>query len=229
MNKLRRGEEKMCQRFVDPVKDVVVDASERTVILLSGGLDSTILLYTIEPLFDVYPLSFNYGQKHIRELEYAKLTCKKLGLNYKELDIRALNEVAPSALTRKDIDVPKGYSFEDTIQQATVVPNRNMVMLSLAGAYAESVGAEIIFVAYHAGDRSVYPDCRREFIDSMNYSFRSAGLHVAVDAPFIYLTKKEIMNRGKVIGVPMEDTWSCYEDGETPCGKCGACVERDEK
>ena len=137
------------------------------VCILSGGMDSTTLLYDIKKQgYDVSAISFNYNQKHKKELIVAQETTKKLGIKHKIFNLSLLNDIAPSALTRDDYDVPEGHYEAENMKQ-TVVPNRNMVMLSLASAYAMNIKAEKLFYGAHAGDHAIYPDCRKEFVESM--------------------------------------------------------------
>ena len=201
----------------------------KAVVILSGGMDSTTLLYDIKKQgFDVYALSFNYHQKHRKELLCAQKTCEKLGIFHRILDLSVLNEVAPSALTRDDQEVPEGHYESDNMKQ-TVVPNRNMVMLSLATAYAISIDAENLYYGAHAGDHTIYPDCRRVFVDSMRVAIQLADWkEVKLYAPYLGIDKGDIAIKGKELGVDYSLTWTCYKGKVKACGKCGACQERLE-
>ena len=201
----------------------------KVVVIVSGGMDSTTLLYDVlDEGYDVYALSFNYGQKHWKELTMASDTCQELRIPHKIIDLSCLNELAPSALTRKDIDVPEGQYDDDNMKQ-TVVPNRNMVMLSLAVSYAIGIGATRVYYGAHAGDHTIYPDCRGEFITALNKAVKLCDWHeVELIAPYIDMDKGDIAIRGKELGVDYTKTWSCYKGGEKPCGKCGSCTERKE-
>ena len=202
---------------------------EKTVIILSGGIDSTTLLYDIiKQGYDVSAISFDYNQKHKKELELAKITTKKLGIEHKILDLSILNEIAPSALTRDNWKVPEGH-YEAENMKETVISNRNMVMLSLAGAYAMSIKASKLFYGAHAGDHAIYPDCRKEFVDSMKVSIGLADWNkLELEAPYIDIDKGDIVIKGLSLNVPYEDTWTCYKGLELACGKCGSCQERLE-
>jgi 7-cyano-7-deazaguanine synthase len=202
---------------------------KKAVIILSGGVDSTTLLYDIvNQGYEVYALSFDYGQKHKKELEFAKRTCEKLKVNHKILDLSILNEIAPSSLTRKDWEVPEGH-YEDENMKQTVVPNRNMVMLSLATAYAISIKASKVFYGAHIGDHAIYPDCRKEFVDKMKKVIKICDWQkVKLEAPYLNINKSDIVLLGKKLGVDYSLTWSCYKGKEKACGKCGTCVERLE-
>jgi len=213
-----------------------LENQKKAVVILSGGMDSTTLLYdVINQGYEVSALSFNYGQKHVKELECAKATCKKLGVNHKIVQLDVLNDLAPSALTRKDIAVPEGH-YEAENMKLTVVPNRNMIMLSLATAYAIQKKASKLFYGAHAGDHTVYLDCRKEFIDSMKTSISLCDWHkVELEASFWNIDKGDIAIKGKKLGVDYSLTWTCYNPiskegcNETvACGKCGACQERLE-
>jgi 7-cyano-7-deazaguanine synthase len=205
---------------------------KKAVVVISGGMDSTTLLYdTIKSgKFDsIYALSFNYGQRHSRELWSAALTCQKLAVDHKVVDISSINCLLQgSSLTSKDVEVPEG-SYEEESMKATVVPNRNMILLSLAIGYAVSIGADTVCYGAHSGDHSVYPDCRPEFVESMNTVSRISNWQpVEIHAPYLSIDKGDIVKKGIELGVDFSLTWTCYKGAETPCGKCGACRERSE-
>ena len=202
---------------------------DKAVCIISGGIDSTTLLYDIiKKGYDVYALSYNYNQKHKKELEYAAKTCLKLGVSHKIIDLRVLGEVAPSALTRADIKVPEGH-YEAENMKATVVPNRNMCMLSIATAYAIGIKAKKLFYGAHAGDHNIYPDCRQVFVDAMKKAIELCDWHhVSLEAPYAKITKADIIRKGLKLDVDYSLTYSCYVGKEKSCGKCGTCVERTE-
>ncbi len=204
---------------------------QKTVCILSGGMDSTTLLYHLFDLGDeVLALSFDYGQRHRKELEYAGRTCARLGVRHTAVDISAVGGLLKgSALTSSGIAVPHGH-YEDESMRLTVVPNRNMIMMAIAGGYALAEGCDRLAVAVHAGDHAVYPDCRPQFIADFEDALRSGNYgQPSVYAPFLDWTKSDIARLGVELGIDFErDTWSCYEGGEEPCGKCGTCVERAE-
>jgi len=199
------------------------------VVILSGGMDSTTLLYdVVKQGYETYAVSFDYNQKHKRELDGAKATCEKLGLEHKVLDLGVLNQVAPSALTRDDWDIPEGHYADENMKQ-TVVPNRNMVMLSLATAYAIGKGAKHLFYGAHAGDHDIYPDCRKEYVEALKETIKLADWNeVELKAPYLDIDKGDIAIKGKELGVDYSLTWTCYKGKEDACGKCGSCVERLE-
>lgn len=202
---------------------------DKAVVLLSGGIDSTTLTYDLlSQGFEVYPVSFNYGQKHNKELVSAVETSKRLGLVSKVLDLGILGEIAPSSLTRRDWEVPKGHYQEESMKQ-TVVPNRNMVLLSLATAYAIGIKVSSIYYAAHSGDHAIYPDCRRLFVNAMSKAIELCDWdRVELRVPYIDWDKERILRRGLELGVDYSLTWTCYEGKELACGKCGSCVERLE-
>jgi 7-cyano-7-deazaguanine synthase len=204
---------------------------EKAVVVVSGGLDSTTLLYwVIKEGYEPHVLSFDYGQRHRKELRYARRTCEKLGVKHKVVDLRSIHELLQgSALTSKGIAVPEEhYSHES--QKATIVPNRNAIMLNIAIGYAVSIGAEKVFYAAHYNDRAIYPDCRWEFVESINTAAKLANDNPRLEivAPFVHKTKAEIVRIGHELGVPFEETWSCYKGEEKACGVCGTCRERIE-
>lgn len=206
-----------------------VQETGKVVVLLSGGIDSTTLVYYMLNIGkEVFPISFYYGQKHNKEVDAALHTCKKLGIPLKIANIDILGKLAPSALTRSDIKVPYG-SYDEESMKATVVPNRNMVFLSLATAYAIGIGASEVTYAAHSGDHAIYADCRPAFIESMRGAIQLCDdSEVYLRTPFEFLDKADILEAGIKLGVDYSLTWSCYEGGEKPCNRCGTCIERAE-
>lgn len=202
----------------------------KVVVIYSGGMDSyTLLHWALAEGFEVHALSFDYGQRHRKELGYAQDVTTELGLVHKVVDVTSINTLLQgSSLTSPDMPVPEGHYAEASMKQ-TVVPNRNMVMLSLAIGYAVSVKADAVMFGAHAGDHAIYPDCRVEFISAMDALAQIANYRsVRVLAPFITLDKGDIAIMGKELGVDYSKSWTCYKGELQPCGKCGACVERAE-
>jgi len=199
-----------------------------TIVVLSGGVDSTTLLYKlIKEGNQVKAISFDYGQKHKKELEYAKKTCDLLGVEHKIIDLSSLKDILKSSLT-SDKEIPEGDYGNENMQQ-TVVPNRNMIMLSVAMGYAISEEYEAVSYAAHAGDHEIYPDCRPIFVEKISDLARVVDYEpIKIMTPFIFISKAEIVKQGIELNVPYENTWSCYKGEEEPCGKCGTCVERAE-
>lgn len=202
----------------------------RTVTLLSGGLDSSTLAYLLaEEGHEQTFLSFDYGQKHVKELRSASWVAGVLKGEHHIVDLRSLQLLLRSSLTTKE-EVPDGHYAEDTMR-STVVPNRNAIMLSIAYGLASSIGADSIAIAAHGGDHYQYPDCRPNFFAAfIEMEGQSLfGFHVPVlRAPFIQSTKTDIARKAFELNVPIDLTWSCYKGGEYHCGRCGTCVERLE-
>ena len=201
----------------------------RVVVIYSGGMDSyTLLNDCISKGMQVYALSFNYGQKHAKELHYAQKVCDQLGLPHKVVDITAVHQLLLGSSLTDDIEIPEGH-YEEESMKSTVVPNRNMVMLSLAIAYAVSVQAQSVMFGAHGGDHAIYPDCRPEFVEKMAAVSKIANYEeVDVVAPYINLNKTEILAKGLQLGLDYGKSWTCYNGRDKACGRCGACQERLE-
>jgi 7-cyano-7-deazaguanine synthase len=199
----------------------------KAVLILSGGIDSTTLLYDLlNQKYEVNAITFDYNQRHKKEITCAKKICRNLHIPHKIIDIAILNQLAPSCLTRKDQDIPEGNYADDSMKQ-TVVPNRNMVFLSLAASYTIGIGAKNLFYAAHSGDHTIYPDCRPAFVSAMGTAFHLCDWNdVILQAPYLYWTKGDIVKRGISWGVDYSMTWTCYKGGKLSCGKCGSCDER---
>jgi 7-cyano-7-deazaguanine synthase len=203
---------------------------EKVVLVYSGGLDSTTLLYWLKSLgYDIYPITFNYGQRHqAQEMNCVNLNLHDLNLvnRLKIVDLN-LGNILVSALTGHG-DFPDGH-YEDKNMKQTVVPNRNMIMLSIAGGYAESIRAEKLAYGAHAGDHAIYRDCRPYFIKKMKEMLKiSMDYPPDIITPFIKFKKDKIVKIGSELGVPFSKTYSCYKGGNLHCGTCGTCVERKE-
>ena len=201
-----------------------------TVLIYSGGMDSTTLLYfLLSEGYRVKALGVDYGQRHRKELTAARKICQELNVEFQIADLSGVKSLLTgSALTTQEMLVPEGHYTDDTMK-LTVVPNRNMVMLSLA--IARAIGCRFQSVAYaaHAGDHVIYPDCRPEFVDAMG---RAAELchyrPVQILRPFVHKTKADIVKIGQELKVPFSWTWSCYKGKALHCGRCGTCTERAE-
>lgn len=206
---------------------------DKTVLVLSGGMDSVTLLYQlVESDHEVFPITFDYGQRHIKEIEAARAFCETFDMPHKVVDISSLRDVLGGSALTDEIDVPDGH-YEEESMRITVVPNRNLIMLSIAWGYATAIGAHRVATAVHAGDHFIYPDCRPEFIKSATQTLRLAvkGMDFEPDrifAPYIHYSKGQIADVGKRLKVPYEDTWTCYKGGDVHCGVCGSCTERRE-
>lgn len=201
----------------------------KTVCVLSGGMDSTTLLYQLlAEGKEVSAISFNYGQRHKKELESAKATCQKLNVPHKIVDLSFLRELISNSALTSDIEVPEGH-YQDENMKLTVVPNRNMIMASIAIGYAVNIGAQEVALGVHAGDHAIYPDCRPIFINALSVVSEISNFQpVSIYAPFLYADKGDIATIGKELGVDYSLTWTCYKGEENACGKCGACQERAE-
>ena len=195
-------------------------------VVYSGGLDSYTLLNKAIKNFDyVEAITFNYGQKHNKEIEYAKSNCAKLNINHEVVNLDLKNILADSALVG-DIDVPEGNYDKEKMKQ-TIVPNRNMIMISVAASLVIKNNIEYLWYAAHSGDHEIYPDCRPEFIDKMAEVLEICDYHkIKFEAPFQNLSKSEIVATGLSMNLDYSKTWTCYEGKEKPCGKCSACLER---
>jgi 7-cyano-7-deazaguanine synthase len=206
----------------------------KPVVVLSGGMDSTTALYwALEEFGDAEAISFNYGQRHKVELEYAQCTTVQLQVDHHIVDLSSVQQlIASSALTDPSSDVPEGH-YEDETMKQTVVPNRNAMMLNIAIARAVAIKSTAVVTGIHAGDHAVYPDCRPEFVFALNQLVQVACEGFAQDnlrvlAPFVTSTKAQIAATGDQLGVNWENTWSCYKGGEAHCGRCSTCLERIE-
>ena len=202
--------------------------SPTTVVIYSGGMDSyTVLHRAIREGLNVHALSFNYGQRHARELDVATQVCKQLAIPHQVVDIRAIHGLIDnSALTDPEKVMPNDDYADDNLR-STVVPNRNMILLSLAIAKAVNIGAGRVDYGAHGGDHVLYPDCRPEFVEAMNQVAGIANFEpVTLHAPYLKATKAEILGDGLSMGLDYRHTWTCYEGRELACGTCGSCRER---
>lgn len=202
---------------------------KNVVCIYSGGMDSFTLVNEAHYLGMLHScLSFYYGQKHGKELQYARRVCNELNVPQTVIDLQVLKpHLLGSALT-DDVAMPEGHYAEENMR-LTVVPNRNMVMLSIAIAYAVSHKLDRVWFGAHAGDHTVYPDCRESFVEAMDHAARIANWHpVRVSAPYINMDKAQILEIGYKLELDYAKSWTCYQGGEKPCGKCGSCQERLE-
>lgn len=201
----------------------------KVVVIYSGGMDSfTVLNHALKQGHEVHALSFNYGQRHVRELNAAASVCDNLNISHKIVDITAINSLIAGSSLTSDIAIPEGH-YEAESMQSTVVPNRNMILLSLAIGYAVSIGAEAVYYGAHSGDHAIYPDCRPEFVEKMNDVSLIANYEpVRIAVPYLLNNKAEILADGLAMGLDYSQTWTCYNGREKACGKCGACMERLE-
>ena len=202
----------------------------KALVLFSGGLDSTVLAAQLQADgVETRLLSIDYGQRHAKELDKAEKIALALGLPHRILRLPDLGPLlGGSSLTDDQVELPEGHYAEESMK-ATVVPNRNMILLALAGGHALSIGFDTIAYAAHAGDHTIYPDCRPEFADAMEKALGLADWqNLNLHRPFVNFSKEELVRKGNELGAPLELTWSCYAGRDKHCGKCGTCVERKE-
>ncbi len=207
-----------------------MEKTSRAVVLVSGGMDSATALYDSAGKYDVVAgLSFDYGAKHNdREIPFAAFHCLKLGIRHEVISLDFINRLFRSDLLKSGGAIPEGHYEEQTMKQ-TVVPFRNGIMMAVTAGFAESMGAQGLVIAAHSGDHAIYPDCREDFMTSMEVTIRlGTYAQVEVIRPFIAMRKAEIVKLGLDLGVDFSRTWSCYKGGDLHCGKCGTCVERRE-
>ena len=200
----------------------------KAVLIYSGGLDSTTLLYEYKESIAL-AVSFDYGSKHNeREIAFARLNCEKLGVEHIVIPLEFMQKYFRSSLLKGGEDIPEG-SYDDSNMQSTVVPFRNGIMLAIAAGLAESRGLDAIMMANHGGDHAIYPDCRPEFVDAFGKAVEAGTYNgVKLLSPYCDITKRDIALRGKALGIDYSLTYSCYKGGENHCGKCGTCTERRE-
>lgn len=200
-------------------------------LICSGGFDSVTLAYRLAAEHSLGALlTFDYGQRHRKEIDAAKRSAEQLAVSHLVMDISTIGrQLSGSALT-DDIAVPHGHYSEESMK-LTVVPNRNAIMLTIAFGVAAARGFDSVALAVHGGDHFIYPDCRPDFIrlfGQMQARALEGVADVALLAPYVDADKTEIARDAARFAVPVADTWSCYEGGEIHCGRCGTCVERIE-
>lgn len=197
------------------------------VLLFSGGLDSTVLLYHLRGEgHRVRCLSVDYGQRHARELAAAVAICQPLGVEHRCIDLRSVTPLLAGSALTDEVPVPQ-QAYDAASLKTTVVPNRNMMLLSIATAWAVSTKSDAVAYAAHGGDHELYPDCRAEFAEAMDRAIQLCDWHrVRLIPSFVGKSKAELVAIGRALSVPFERTWSCYVGGSAHCGRCGTCVER---
>ncbi len=204
----------------------------KAIILLSGGLDSSTVLYkALADGYECHAISFDYQQRHRKELHSALSVAQKAGVSQHQVIKFDLTQWGGSALTDNSIDLPVERSLKEMSQNipVTYVPARNTIFLSFAVSYAETIAAERIYIGVNALDYSGYPDCRPDYIQAMQEVFRLGtkqgreGNPINIVTPLIDLKKTEIIQLGNKLGVPWELTWSCYSGGDVACGVCDSC------
>lgn len=198
------------------------------VIIVSGGMDYITMLYDKKDEIAL-GISFNYGSNHNnREIPLAEMHCRRLGIEHITISLEFMHKYFKSSLLEGADAIPEGNYNEENMK-STVVPFRNGIMLSIAAGMAESRKLKKVFIANHAGDHTIYPDCRPEFIKAMNDATRLGTWEgIEISAPYTRISKADIARIGRRLGIDYSETWSCYKGGEKQCGKCGTCMERKE-
>jgi len=203
----------------------------KTIVICSGGLDSVSLAHVLADKGQLSALvSFDYGQRHRKELDFAACAATRLGVPHHLIDMRTIGAALTGSALTDDLDVPDGHYAEETMR-ITVVPNRNAIMLTIAFGVAAAQGADAVATAVHGGDHFIYPDCRPAFTEAFQ-AMQDAALDgyasVRLITPYVHRTKADIVTDGARVGTPFAETWSCYKGGDIHCGRCGTCVERRE-
>ena len=199
-----------------------------SILILSGGLDSTTLLYDYRERIAL-AISFDYGSNHnAKEIPFARMHCERLRIKHLVIPLEFMGQYFRSSLLSGDDAIPEGHYADDNMK-STVVPFRNGIMLAVAAGMAESNNLQYVMMANHGGDHTIYPDCRPEFVEAFDHAAHAGTYNgVRLLSPYCNMTKGDIAARGKELGINYAETWSCYRGGDKHCGKCGTCVERKE-
>lgn len=203
----------------------------KTLVVCSGGLDSVTLAYKVakEHVLSAI-LSFDYGQRHKKEIDYAARCADALGVEHSVIDISHTGKMLSGSALTDDVAVPDGHYAEESMK-TTIVPNRNAIMLSIAYGVAAAQKLDAVATAVHGGDHFIYPDCRPDFIhafEAMQNHALDGVANIKLYTPFMNKDKSDIAKQAGDLAVPIFETWSCYKGGEKHCGRCGTCVERRE-
>ena len=202
-----------------------------TLVICSGGLDSVSLAHIVAAEGRLTRLvSFDYGQRHRKELDFAAAAAARLGVPHHLIDMTGIGAALTGSALTDDIAVPDGHYAEETMK-ITVVPNRNAIMLAIGFGVAAANGDAAVATAVHGGDHFIYPDCRPGFtraFEAMQRAALDGYADVVLDTPFVERSKADIVAAGAAAGTPFAETWSCYKGGARHCGRCGTCVERRE-
>lgn len=198
--------------------------TKKAVIVLSGGPDSaTVAYWAKQQGYQIYPITFKYGQIAVKETDAAQKITQTLDTSTKIIDLSALKDIFSKTTSLVNRDIPLTPEFSAPI----VVPFRNAIFLSAAVAYAVTVGAKKIFYGAQNSDEPFYPDCRRKFYKAFEKAAQIGTCEdIIIQAPFNNLTKAQLIKEGAKLGVPFELTWSCYLDGDKHCSKCESCINR---
>ena len=197
---------------------------DKCVVVLSGGPDSSTVAYWAKKQgYDLYAITYKYGQIATKEVEYASKIAERLGIPIRLIDLSSLKEIFEGVTSLCDESIPMTSSFSQPI----VVPFRNAIFLSIAVSYAVSIGATMVFYGAQSSDEPFYPDCRKEFYKSFEKVAQlGTGNQIVIEAPFNNMPKSEVTKLGAEIGVPFQLTWSCYLNETKHCGKCESCMNR---
>ena len=207
-------------------------------VLFSGGVDSTTCLGIAVDKYgseNVLALSISYGQKHTKEIDSARAVAKHYGVELQELDLSEMFRFSDCSLLKGSSEEIPHESYAEQLKEtngspvSTYVPFRNGLFISSAAAIAISRGCSVIYYGAHSDDAAgnAYPDCSEAFNNAMAEAiWVGSGNQVRIEAPFVSKTKADVVKMGLELGVPYELTWSCYEGGDVPCGKCGTCMDR---
>lgn len=202
-----------------------------TLVICSGGMDSVTLAHKVAQQGNLsHILTFDYGQRHIKEVRYAQDCAKLLGAKFTLIDMSNIGKQFTGTALTDDVDVPDGHYAEESMK-VTIVPNRNVIMLSIAYGLAATHKLKRVALAVHGGDHFIYPDCRPDFIEAFGKMQKLAlegYADVDMYAPYVNSSKADIATDAKLLGVDHSTSWSCYKGKEVHCGKCGTCVERKE-
>ena len=203
----------------------------KTIVICSGGLDSVSLAHKVAAENELIGLvSFDYGQRHRKEVEFAEAAASRLSVPFDLIDIRQVGQFLSGSALTDDVSVPDGHYAEETMK-VTVVPNRNAIMLTIAFGVAAAKQADAVAAAVHGGDHFIYPDCRPAFVNAfqaMQDKALDGYADVKLYTPFVHIPKSAIVTEGARHNTPFVETWSCYKGGAVHCGRCGTCVERRE-
>ena len=203
----------------------------KVIVVCSGGLDSVSLAHKMAAEHTLLGLvSFDYGQRHKKELHFAAACAQRLGVKHHIIDMTDIGRNLTGSALTDNLDVPDGHYAEETMR-ITVVPNRNAIMLAIAFGVAVSNQADAVATAVHGGDHFIYPDCRPGFIEAFQVMQNQATegyASIKLLAPYVHEPKSFIVTDGVKYQTPFGETWSCYKGGERHCGRCGTCVERRE-
>lgn len=200
--------------------------TEKCVVVLSGGLDSSTVAYWAKSQgYEVHGLSFMYGQIATKEVEYAEKIAQKLEIPLKIIDLSSLKEIFAGVTSLCDENI----EMTQTFSQPIIVPFRNAIFLSVSVAYASLIDATQIFYGAQGSDQHFYPDCRKTFYKSFEKTARlGTDKEITIEAPFSSIPKSALIRLGSGLGVPFDLTWSCYLAGQKHCGKCESCMNRKE-